>query len=151
MAALPTALATMRGCHVLGACFALDDFGSGYSSLADLKTMPVAAVKIDRSFIACLDTGRELREGRERLERREGDRRIAQDIVELIAGYGLQSLGEGVETEAQPSELLAAGCGLGQGYGILRPVEQTELMRWLQQLPKRRRPAGVSDVSGSAA
>jgi diguanylate cyclase (GGDEF)-like protein/PAS domain S-box-containing protein len=118
--ALPAALATMRACTALGAGFALDDFGTGYSSLAYLKTLPVAVVKIDRSFVAGLVDS-------------EGDRRIMQGIVELVGGCGLQAVAEGVETPAQARAVLAAGCTLGQGYGILPPVPEAQLLDWLRQ------------------
>lgn len=130
MSALPAALATMRGCTELGARFALDDFGTGYSSLAYLKTLPAAAVKIDRSFVAGLGHGT----GH---DGPQGDRRIVQGIVELACGYGMATIGEGVETEAQARELLAAGCELGQGYGILPPVEEEDLHDWLRRPPRR--------------
>lgn len=123
MSALPAALATMRACTALGARFALDDFGTGYSSLAYLKTLPAAVVKIDRSFVASLADS-------------PSDRRIVQGIVEMVGGCGLQVLAEGVETVAQARELLAASCSVGQGYGILRPAPEPQLLDWLRRPPQ---------------
>jgi EAL domain-containing protein (putative c-di-GMP-specific phosphodiesterase class I) len=122
MSALPEALATMRGCQALGVAFALDDFGTGYSSLAYLKSLPVHAVKIDRSFVQPLGEGPP-----------GADWRIVQGIVDLVGGCGLSAVGEGVETADQARALLAAGCTQGQGYGILRPAPLDELLHWLQQ------------------
>ena len=135
---LGAALATMRACTALGAGFALDDFGTGYSSLAYLKTLPVAVVKIDRSFVAGLDVN-------------EGDRRIVQGIVELVGGYGLQAVAEGVETAAQARELLAAGCTLAQGYGILPPVAEPQLLDWLNRPPASGAEAVDGATGGAAA
>jgi diguanylate cyclase (GGDEF)-like protein/PAS domain S-box-containing protein len=123
MSALPAALATMRGCRALGVEFALDDFGTGYSSLAYLKSLPVTTAKIDRSFVAQLHEG----DGREP----SGDQRILQGIVALVEGCGLQAVGEGVETPQHARALVRAGCVLGQGYGILRPVPVEQLLRWV--------------------
>jgi diguanylate cyclase (GGDEF)-like protein/PAS domain S-box-containing protein len=123
MTALPAALATMQACRALGVGFALDDFGTGYSSLAYLKTLPATAVKIDRSFVAHLPGS-------------VSDRRIVQGIVEMVGGCGLEAVGEGVETVEQARELLAAGCRLGQGYGILPPVPEARLLQWLRQAPQ---------------
>ena len=123
MTALPSAMATMRACTALGAAFALDDFGTGYSSLAYLKTLPAAVVKIDRSFVAHLADS-------------PSDRRIVQGIIELVGGCSLEAVAEGVETQAQARELLAAGCTLGQGYGILPPVPEAQLIDWLRQPPR---------------
>jgi diguanylate cyclase (GGDEF)-like protein/PAS domain S-box-containing protein len=141
MSALPAAMATMRACNALGTSFALDDFGTGYSSLAYLKTLPVSVVKIDRSFVFGLASG-------QGSEGRPGDRRIVQGIVELVGGYGLTAVGEGVETAAQARELLAAGCTLGQGYGICRPVEAEGFVAWLLQ-PQR--PFAEVPLTPSAA
>jgi diguanylate cyclase (GGDEF)-like protein/PAS domain S-box-containing protein len=129
MSALPAALTTMRECLALGVRFALDDFGTGYSSLAYLKTLPVAAVKIDRSFVGGLGTGGPAGSP-------AGEGRILQGIVDLIAGYGLEAVAEGVETDAQASALQAAGCTLAQGYGILPPVDVAALRQWLRQPPR---------------
>jgi EAL domain-containing protein (putative c-di-GMP-specific phosphodiesterase class I) len=137
----------MHECMAQGVRFALDDFGTGYSSLAYLKTLPVAAVKIDRSFVGGL--------GADRTDAgTAGGRRILQGIVDLIAGYGLEAVAEGIETDAQADELLAAGCTLGQGYGILPPVDLGTLLDWLQRRPgpvsRRRRARRSAAGAGSA-
>jgi diguanylate cyclase (GGDEF)-like protein/PAS domain S-box-containing protein len=128
MSALPAALATMRGCRALGVDFALDDFGTGYSSLAYLKSLPVTTAKIDRSFVAQLHEADE--------DEPSGDQRIVQGIVALVGGCGLQAVGEGVETPQHARALVRAGCVLGQGYGILRPVPVQQLLRWVVESSK---------------
>lgn len=124
MSEMPAALATMRRCRAIGVGFALDDFGTGYSSLAYLKTLPLTTAKIDRSFVAQLH-----------MADNEGDRRILQGIVALVGGCGLDAVGEGIETAAHARALLAVGCTLGQGFGILPPVPLPTLLRWLAQPP----------------
>ncbi|HWK25850.1 MAG TPA: bifunctional diguanylate cyclase/phosphodiesterase [Solirubrobacter sp.] len=79
---------------------ALDNFGTGYSSLRDL---PVACVKIDRSFVAQLGTS-------------AGDEAITAAIVSLARALGIEAIAEGVETEVQAARLRALGCPLAQGY-----------------------------------
>lgn len=87
----------------------LDDFGTGHAGLAHLKKVPVAEVKIDRSFVAGL-------------EYRRDDRAIVAAIVEIARGLGLRSVAEGVETEAQKQILLELGVDAGQGYLWSRPI-----------------------------
>jgi diguanylate cyclase (GGDEF)-like protein/PAS domain S-box-containing protein len=123
MSALPAALATMTACGTLGVGFALDDFGTGYSSLAYLKSLPAEVVKIDRSFISPLGDS-------------ESDRRVVQGIVALVDGCGKKVVAEGVETLQQAEILLASGCNVGQGYGILPPVPEDRWLHWLQQPPR---------------
>ena len=83
---------------------AIDDFGTGYSSLAYLKRFPVDVLKIDRSFVDGLGTGR-----RGRGDRRRRSSRMAHAL-------GLHVVAEGVETPLQASELAALGCTIAQGY-----------------------------------
>ncbi|MEA2481571.1 MAG: hypothetical protein QOJ07_3493, partial [Thermoleophilaceae bacterium] len=84
----------------MGVALVLDDFGTGYSSLRDL---PVAAVKIDRSFVGQLGTNR-------------GDTAIVSAIVSLARALGIDAIAEGVEHEAQAALLRDLGCPLAQGY-----------------------------------
>jgi EAL domain-containing protein (putative c-di-GMP-specific phosphodiesterase class I) len=83
-----------------GVGLALDDFGTGYSSLRDL---PVAAVKIDRSFVG-------------QLGRSEGDTAIVSAILSLARALGIDAIAEGVESEAQATHLRELGCEYAQGY-----------------------------------
>jgi EAL domain-containing protein (putative c-di-GMP-specific phosphodiesterase class I) len=92
----------------LGAGVALDDFGSGYSSLSYLQGLPFDRLKIDRSFVAGLKRGGKAQA-------------IARAIVELGRGLGLPVLAEGVETRSQLAILREMGCTQFQGFLIGRP------------------------------
>jgi diguanylate cyclase (GGDEF)-like protein/PAS domain S-box-containing protein len=103
-------LATLNRLKELGVSIAIDDFGSGYSSLPFLKRFPVDKLKIDASFT------REL----------PGDpdqRAIVSGIVALAHALGLQVVAEGVESEAQRAFLQAGGCDLIQGYLTGAPLD----------------------------
>jgi diguanylate cyclase (GGDEF)-like protein/PAS domain S-box-containing protein len=109
--------AIIRDCRNLGIRFALDDFGTGYSSLTYLSKLPVDTLKIDQSFV------------RDMLEDR-GDMAIVQGIIALAAGFGLRTVAEGIENEAQFRVLREAGCEAGQGFAISVPLTAVELSTW---------------------
>ena len=87
----------------------LDDFGTGFSSLAYLRKLPLDQLKVDQSFV------RDLPDDPDALK-------IARTIVNLGRDLNLEVVAEGVETEAQRSTLLAMGCHLFQGYLLARPM-----------------------------
>jgi diguanylate cyclase len=93
----------------------VDDFGSGTSSLAYLRRLPIDLLKVDREFVRGLATSPE-------------DRAIARTVVELARLLGLRSVAEGVEVESQLAELSVLRCDLAQGYhfGTAVPFEQVE-------------------------
>jgi EAL domain-containing protein (putative c-di-GMP-specific phosphodiesterase class I)/PAS domain-containing protein len=111
--------ALVRDLHGLGLRIALDDFGSGYSSLSRLRELPVSTLKIDRAF---------LREVPERPEAAA----VVTAILRLARALGRTAVAEGVETEAQLAFLTREGCPLAQGFllGAPAPPEALEaLMR----------------------
>jgi diguanylate cyclase (GGDEF)-like protein len=93
----------------LGVEIGLDDFGTGYASLTHLRRLPLSFVKIDRSFVQCLETHRE-------------DERIVAAVIDLAANLGLRSVAEGVETPKQLNRLRELGCDQAQGYLFARPM-----------------------------
>ncbi len=93
----------------LGVRLALDDFGTGYSSLANLGSLPLDTIKIDRSFVA-------------RLGKHEGSSATIAAIVALAETLHLDITSEGVETESQLAELQSLGCTFGQGFLFDRPL-----------------------------
>lgn len=95
--------------RAMGISLAIDDFGSGYSSLSYLKNLPFDKLKIDREFVSGIDT-------------RPDSRAICAALVALGNGLGLRVLAEGVENEAEVAALRALGCGLFQGYHFSRPL-----------------------------
>ena len=112
----------MTRLHRMGASLAIDDYGTGFSSLAYLKLLPVDSLKIDRSFVIDM------------LED-ENDAIIVRSTIELSHNLGLKVVAEGVEN-AEVLELLRAhGCDSAQGYHLARPMPLSRLMQWLNGEP----------------
>ena len=103
------ALAALTLVKELGVKIALDDFGVGFSSLAQLKEMlPLHALKVDRSFISGLPDD-------------ERNSAIVAAVVMMATTLGLTAIAEGVETEAQAIQARALGCDISQGYFFTAP------------------------------
>jgi EAL domain-containing protein (putative c-di-GMP-specific phosphodiesterase class I) len=98
----------------LGISLSLDDFGTGSSSLAYLRELPVQELKIDKSFILGMDEDAEAAT-------------IVQTIVELAHNLGLKAVGEGIETDEAYRLLAQSGCDYGQGFLMSRPVPAADL------------------------
>jgi diguanylate cyclase (GGDEF)-like protein/PAS domain S-box-containing protein len=106
--------------RALGVRIAIDDFGSGYSSLRYLKTLPIDILKIDRAFVKGLGVT-------------ERDGALADAIVMLGHSLGLTTVAEGIETEMQLDHLHRAGCELGQGYLFAPPMPLGALTDFLRR------------------
>ena len=102
----------------MGFRISIDDFGTGYSSLAYLHRFPFNTLKIDRSFVIRLGSGREAQE-------------IVRTIVELGSVLGKQVLAEGIEDEAQASMLNSLGVQVGQGWLFSRALPVDEATKLL--------------------
>jgi diguanylate cyclase (GGDEF)-like protein len=112
------ALTVLNDLARLGVRASLDDYGTGYASLAYLRELPLHELKIDRSFVR--DLAREAR-----------DQTIVRSTIELGHSLGLVVVAEGVE-EAAALELLAdLGCDLAQGYLMSRPMPAEDVPAWL--------------------
>ena len=102
-----------------GVRFAVDDFGTGHSSLAQLHSLPVDELKIDRAFVMNLD-------------RNANNQAIVRATTELGHSLGLRVVAEGVETPEVWSILLRLGCDIAQGYFISRPMDPEAVAGWMQ-------------------
>ena len=118
-------LDALRG---LGVRIAVDDYGTGYSSLAYLRELAVDELKLDKSFVIPMLSD-------------DGAAAIVQSTVELAHALGLRMVAEGVESEAHLRELARLGCDVAQGYHISRPVTAEQLGAWLRA-PARPGQAG---------
>lgn len=94
----------------MGVALTIDDFGTGYSSLAYLKRFPVNKLKIDRSFISDMTADGD-------------DLAITKAIIQMAHSLKLETVAEGVETQAQLDTLQSLGCDNFQGYLISRPLD----------------------------
>ena len=103
----------------LGLTLALDDFGTGFSGLSYLKRLPIARLKIDRSFVDELPDNAE-------------DAAITAAALSLGRDLGMAVVAEGVETAEQRSYLAARGCQAMQGYLFSRPLRAEAFADWLQ-------------------
>jgi diguanylate cyclase (GGDEF)-like protein len=103
----------LDGLKDVGVGLAIDDYGTGLCSLADLKQMPFDTLKIDPSFIGELGTD-------------PGQAPVVGAVVELAHALGLSVVAEGVETDTQLAELRTLGCDGAQGYLFGRPVPEDE-------------------------
>jgi diguanylate cyclase (GGDEF)-like protein/PAS domain S-box-containing protein len=123
---------TLGKLRKLGVRVAVDDFGTGFSSLAHLRQLPVDALKIDRSFVADIDataTGR-ARPG-------SGGAAIVSAVIGLARGLGLEITATGIEKKAQLAFLTRAGCTSGQGYLLCPPLPAPEFEQWLRGRKKK--------------
>jgi diguanylate cyclase (GGDEF)-like protein/PAS domain S-box-containing protein len=115
---LPQVRRTLNRLRARGIRIAVDDFGTGYTSLAHLKNLPIDRLKIDRSFIQDLPGD-------------EGAAAVAHAIVRMASGLRLGVVAEGVENLAQLEWLAAHGCDEVQGHLIAAPMPADECERWL--------------------
>ncbi len=112
---LPGIEATLQKLHEIGVELALDDFGSGHSSLMHVVRLPVHRVKLDRSIVAGLPD-------------QPKDVAVLRATMALARGMGIEVIGEGVETEGQAFALRRAGCQVIQGWLVGRPVPASVLV-----------------------
>jgi PAS domain S-box-containing protein len=119
----------LRELAALGIGISIDDFGTGWASLTYLRSFPVHALKIDRSFVTGVD-------------RDPNSATIVRSILALGAELGLAVVAEGIETRAEADALVALGCRLGQGYLYGRPVPAAEV-DLTKMLPLHRREGSV--------
>ena len=121
-----------------GVRIAIDDFGVGYSSLGQLRTLPASVLKIDRSFVSNMESD-------------PSNEAIVSSTIELAHRLGLQVIAEGVETPAHLARLRAAGCDIGQGHLLGRPLPGDDISSTAHALARRlgtrrtrgRRPAST--------
>jgi predicted signal transduction protein with EAL and GGDEF domain/FixJ family two-component response regulator len=116
-------LAQLQQAKDLGCTIALDDFGTGYSSLSMIRSLPLNVVKIDRSFLLEVTTNRRAWT-------------ILFSVASICHELGLQTVAEGVETEAQLDVVRDANINTIQGYLIARPLPAPELAAWLAVRPR---------------
>jgi EAL domain-containing protein (putative c-di-GMP-specific phosphodiesterase class I)/GGDEF domain-containing protein len=122
-----------------GVGVAIDDYGSGLSSLAYLKNLPATELKIDKAFV--LDIGESQR-----------DSMLVRSTIDLGHSLGMQVTAEGVETETALSLLALMGCDAAQGYFIGRPMPLDELFDFLKRYPDQATsiaPASLLAVAGT--
>ena len=108
---------SLRRLRDLGVRLSVDDFGTGSSSLAHLRRLPVHEVKVDRSFVQGMATD-------------PGDLAIVNAVVTLSQQFGLTVVAEGVESELTLELLQDIGCEIGQGFLFSRPLPYERLEAW---------------------
>lgn len=131
---METASANIDKLRQVGALVALDDFGSGYSSLRYLASMPVDLVKFDISMIRLLEHG----EPRQKL--------ILEEIAGMVITAGYELVAEGIETRAQLDKIIGIGFTHAQGYYFGQPGQEMEPM----QQPGQQNARPVQDPPGVA-
>jgi EAL domain-containing protein (putative c-di-GMP-specific phosphodiesterase class I)/GGDEF domain-containing protein len=105
----------------MGITLAVDDYGTGYSSLATLKSLPVQDLKIDKSFVL-------------QLAENSDDAVIVKSTIELAHNMGLRVIAEGVENAGSLAWLKARHCDVVQGYFVSRPLSAADLERWMDEM-----------------
>jgi diguanylate cyclase (GGDEF)-like protein len=129
---------TMRELKHLGLRLSIDDYGTGYSSLAYIQRLQCDELKVDRTFVT-------------HISGREKDAAIVRSTIDLGHSLGLTVVAEGVENDEVLSVLRQLGCDLGQGFGICRPLPPEKLMDWIRSCdwqPGQRRDKGVGAFDG---
>ena len=102
----------------LGVSIAIDDFGSGYSSLTYLQHLPLDSLKIDKSLIDGMVDERAVN--------------VVESVISLAKGLSLKTIAEGIETDAQRELIGRLGCDMIQGYLLSRPQPLSVIIDWLK-------------------
>ncbi|HXF53712.1 MAG TPA: EAL domain-containing protein [Hyphomicrobiaceae bacterium] len=132
-------LATLTQLRTLGVKIALDDFGSGYSSLAYLQKFPFDRIKIDRCFVRDIGAS-------------ASARNIVRAMAAMANGLGMATTAEGVETEEQRAAVLSEGCSEMQGYLISRALPAPEIERlFLRRAGPANSPSAATGKPATAA
>ena len=111
------AIENLQLLHSLGCRLAIDDYGTGYSSLAYLRRLPLHEIKIDKSFV-------------QRMARDASDAVIVRSTIDLAHNIGLNVVAEGVEDETTLERLRAMGCDMAQGYFVSKPLTAADMLAW---------------------
>src|SRR5262249_12102449 len=114
------AMAIVSGLSDLGVRLSVDDYGTGYSSLANLRRLPIDELKIDRSFVTPM-----LKD--------ESDLIIVRSTINLAHDLGLKIIAGGVEDEPTLEHLAELGCDLAQGFHLSRPMALDDFSIWIAE------------------
>ena len=113
------AIANLERLNALGCKLAIDDYGTGYSSLAYLRRLPVHELKIDKSFVIGMGSD-------------ASDALIVRSTIDLAHNLGLSVVAEGVEDDPTLERLRAMNCDMVQGYLLSRPLGVIETEAWMR-------------------
>jgi EAL domain-containing protein (putative c-di-GMP-specific phosphodiesterase class I) len=125
---LTTVAAELEAVRDLGVRVAVDDFGTGYTSLAHLHRLPIDSIKIDRSFICDIESLNEAS--------------LVRMITDLAHQLGLQTVSEGVETAQQLEILRSIGSDHVQGFLIAHPMPADQISQWVASFRPKSQPVG---------
>ena len=112
-------LETLARLRMHGVGLSIDDFGTGHSSLQQLSRVPFTELKIDRAFV----TG---------VSRQPHLRAIVESSLDMARHLGITCVAEGIESIEDRQVLVEAGCEIGQGYLLARPMDAARLTEWMR-------------------
>ena len=121
-------LEVLRHLGEIGVVLSIDDFGVGYTSLNQLKSLPISVLKIDRSFVINMSTD-------------ATDAMIVRSTIELGHNLGLSVVAEGIESQAVRDALRGLGCDIGQGFHIGVPLPSAGFEEWMDFEDDEGRPS----------
>lgn len=131
------ALRVLRRMNALGVQLAIDDYGTGYSSLAQLKRLPVSELKIDKSFVSGLEAGSD-------------DQAIVRSTIDLGHNLGLRVVAEGVESATALAMLHELGCDMAQGYLLSRPLRGVDFIVWCSTVDRKQWSSDPTQQPGTS-
>ncbi|SDT32519.1 putative bifunctional diguanylate cyclase/phosphodiesterase [Pseudomonas prosekii] len=114
----------LRQLHGMGIHIAIDDFGVGYTSLAQLKDLPISELKIDKSFVLAMQSD-------------QANELIVRSVVDLGHNLGMTVIAEGVETADVLDALGDYHCDMAQGFHVCRPVSAEAFTQWYVQRERK--------------
>lgn len=118
----PESLEALMHLHKIGVGLSIDDFGTGFSSLARLTRLPITELKLDRSFMRNFETD-------------PGAQAVATAVIRIGQSLEMTVIAEGVETERQAKLLASFGCDAVQGYLYGRPMSALHMEKWVAAIP----------------